>query len=809
MKTALLLAVGISGVLVSEVRASEPDATNRTPVEHITKIPPRDTAGLGTMEYRPSDKERPFFVNLDPQERKTGGLAGDYNIATKAGKYVGWFGIVRGVSEDAAAQRTTLLVEHKYFDGLTDAHIMALSFNGSGDFRAVLRGVGHGIARLTLVKVYGKVSAQAHGELPRVNAVYVRNWHWGTFTFLAAHGTQRGSEQWRKLNRIDLDRLYDPDPDDAYYEQRLGKRPSDDPLYRRLLEPAGKLTPEAEKDMIELVDSLRATSGFPFLRVIGAIENRHEQRAAVAVLRAAILDKDDIPPGIVCDGLARLGGSEEVQWLVSLLRDASPELRRRAAYTLSCMRRKAAPAAGALIEAMRDAESTVRAGAANALGSIGAEARAAEGPLKAALKDRDGHVRVAAAEALWEITSQPESAVPVLIAALKDADADVRSCAAGALERIGPEAKAAGPALIEATKDKEQFVRYSAVQTLGAIRPELKSVVPALAAALKDEDHYVRAQAADALSRYGSAAQSAVPALVAALKDESDYVRWQSASALGEIGPAAAKAVPALIEMLRHDTYETARCSAAEALGSIDAEGRTAVTALIEGLRDPSAYVRRSSAFGLRKIGSNAKGALPALRVALKDNDVGVRVAAAEAAWKAGCDPETVVPVLAEALTNKNWLVQMWAANAVRTVGPAAKTVIPRLIVVFRDDTHYAQNSAARALGALGPEAVAAVPALVEKLRTKEGSDPVAVDAAEALWNINRDARSIPALTKLLAVEDCRVPAAEALGRIGSAAREAVPALRELTKNRDGDIRRAATEALRKLNNKYRTGSTP
>ena len=44
--------------------------------------------------------------------------------------------IVREVAENPQTKRTTLTVEHKYFDGLSDAHLMALSFNGSGDFVA-------------------------------------------------------------------------------------------------------------------------------------------------------------------------------------------------------------------------------------------------------------------------------------------------------------------------------------------------------------------------------------------------------------------------------------------------------------------------------------------------------------------------------------------------------------------------------------------------------------------------------------------------------------------------------------------------
>ena len=52
----------------------------------------------------------------------------------------------------ASAPRGVLTVEHKYFDGLTDAHLQAVSFNGSGDCQATLKGTGHRIPPLSLVK---------------------------------------------------------------------------------------------------------------------------------------------------------------------------------------------------------------------------------------------------------------------------------------------------------------------------------------------------------------------------------------------------------------------------------------------------------------------------------------------------------------------------------------------------------------------------------------------------------------------------------------------------------------------------------
>ena len=121
--------------------AQDRDNVAPVTVQHVTKKPQRIDGALRTTFYAPSEIEKPFFQKLAPVEQQTGGLAGDYDISKKDKTYVGWFGIVRQV--EVRENQTVLLVEHKYFDGLTDAHIQAVSFNGSGDFTVMLSGKGY------------------------------------------------------------------------------------------------------------------------------------------------------------------------------------------------------------------------------------------------------------------------------------------------------------------------------------------------------------------------------------------------------------------------------------------------------------------------------------------------------------------------------------------------------------------------------------------------------------------------------------------------------------------------------------------
>lgn len=53
---------------------------------------------------------------------------------TLAGQYVGWFGIVRKATRGEAGQRTELLVQHCYSDGLSDLHIQVVSSTAAGIF---------------------------------------------------------------------------------------------------------------------------------------------------------------------------------------------------------------------------------------------------------------------------------------------------------------------------------------------------------------------------------------------------------------------------------------------------------------------------------------------------------------------------------------------------------------------------------------------------------------------------------------------------------------------------------------------------
>ena len=208
-------AAGILGLVLAF--AVSGGAQTRMETEPVKELVPTNT--LGTCRYRPTTGEDPFFQKLAAAERSTGSLLEDYDINSRQG-YVSWFGIVRGIAEiEPGLWR--LLIEHKFFDGMTDCHIMLVDIGGSGDYCADIMSPAMTIPALALVRVYGTVSGRAAGR-PIVAAEFVRTWPWQTFTFADLAKSDRTETRWKRLRAITGRGIYRPWPDEGYYRAVLG-----------------------------------------------------------------------------------------------------------------------------------------------------------------------------------------------------------------------------------------------------------------------------------------------------------------------------------------------------------------------------------------------------------------------------------------------------------------------------------------------------------------------------------------------------------------------------------------------------------
>jgi hypothetical protein len=193
-----------------------------TVVETEVVKPLKPTGTLGTCDYKPTTTEQGYFGKLSPAETVTGSFVEPYSIHGKKDTYVSWFAIVRAVTrEEKVEGQVRLLLEQKYFDGLTDCHIMLVSVKGDGDFLADADSGGKPIPPLALVRVYGKVVREDGGQ-PVVSAEYIRIWPWFTFTVTDLGPEDHGNPRWRKLCHLCSGRVYKPYPTEDYYLQVLG-----------------------------------------------------------------------------------------------------------------------------------------------------------------------------------------------------------------------------------------------------------------------------------------------------------------------------------------------------------------------------------------------------------------------------------------------------------------------------------------------------------------------------------------------------------------------------------------------------------
>ncbi|AGA92417.1 HEAT repeat-containing protein (plasmid) [Thioflavicoccus mobilis 8321] len=249
--------------------------------------------------------------------------------------------------------------------------------------------------------------------------------------------------------------------------------------------------------------------------------------------------------------------------------------------------------------------------------------------------------------------------------------------------------------------------------------------------------------------------------------------RLYATKQLIELGNAAAEAIPALITALR-DEEETVRASAADALGEI---GLPAVPALITALRDEEWEVRERAAEALEKIGPAASQAIPALITALRDEEDTVRASAADALGEIGLP---AVPALITALRDEEGEVRAFATRALGEIGTPA---VPDLITAYHDEEAAVRASAAIALGKIGTAFREPFPGARKTIHYKDDSnvdDDMRCIATEAFEQIGIPADGVvPILITALGHEEwiVRERAAEALGKVGPAASEAIPAL--------------------------------
>lgn len=287
--------------------------------------------------------------------------------------------------------------------------------------------------------------------------------------------------------------------------------------------------------------------------------------------------------------------------------------------------------------------------------------------------------------------------------------------------------------------------------------------LPALLRGLRSRNPADRLRSAKDLGRLGWLAHEAMPALGAALGDEDPKVRESAAGAIGLMGP---EALPTLVEMLDHEDK----------------------------------YVRRHAVWALGKLGPLARSALHDLCRALKDADPRTASGAAQSLGSMGAAAADAVPALAEAMRGTNIVLCRLAAKALSQIGPPA---LATLIAHLQHADPFVRGESALAIGWMGAAARSAVPFLARVVRGPESSlvrTPAPSLTPPVIPQSPSDTLTPPQIDDGFgpsAEVNCRVFAAQALGRIGPTASGALGDLRDATGYGPDAVRQAARQAIR------------
>lgn len=216
---------------------------------------------------------------------------------------------------------------------------------------------------------------------------------------------------------------------------------------------------------------------------------------------------------------------------------------------------------------------------------------------------------------------------------------------------------------------------------------------------------------------------------------------------IGEFPDQADPALPSLINLLQHGSPEVCQASITT-LQSLGRDPDQVVQALISRLNDPDAAVRRAAVKSLPHWGAAAIPAIPAMAALVRDKTRGVQLAALTALGQMRVEAGSSGPMLVEVLEHGETWVKAEAARTLGLVHPDPALAVPALTqALLREYDRDIRCHAATSLGALGTVAASAVDALVATL--DDHREPVQVCVVQALGKIGGAAR--PAIPYLMA----------------------------------------------------------
>jgi HEAT repeat protein len=445
-------------------------------------------------------------------------------------------------------------------------------------------------------------------------------------------------------------------------------------------------------------------------------------------------------------------------------------------------------------------------------------------PAEAAWLDRlassDPSVRQKAIEQIDQHKSQAAKAIPVLMRKLSEKDPALRTLLSDTLARLGKDDGPAGEIgagavrreLVAALENADTAGKTVAALTLGKIRLRNDAAIPGLHKAIKGSDKTLQYVAALALRQVAPRGEVPLPEGL----DENTFAgKWLRFAHQGNLTPEDVLIVPPLIEALQ-DTDPAPRQWAAEFfedLGDMVRTSPEAIPALTQVFKGKNDEAARAAARALGKLSWREASLTGVLLAALGDGDAGQRRRAAEALDRArveGASGKAFVPpslqtpeavaALAKAVADTDSEVRLRVLRVLGRIGAPAAKAIPAIVPVASASEKVERALRLEAIRALGAIAVEPGTVVPLLLTALKDKDPEVRKAASvALASYGKEA--VAGLRKVVAEgdPDSREGATAALGAIGPEAREAIAELTPLLKSEMPRERVLAADAIARI----------
>lgn len=344
--------------------------------------------------------------------------------------------------------------------------------------------------------------------------------------------------------------------------------------------------------------------------------------------------------------------------------------------------------------------------------------------------------------------------------------------------------------------------------------------------ALRAEDPAAIRAAFRPLESVASLEEGYRPVLREGMSHADDRVRFASALGLSASGEVSQQVIEEIFRAILSSkpSYEAQPNLIAEwALGK---QGKRGLPVIIAALKQESAMLRRCALGAIQRIGPAAREALSLVEPLIQDKDTGIVREAVTAKWHIDGDDPFAVAHLVPLLSEKRERQCNGAVDCLKEMGSGAREAVPKLLEVMKQHKDAAVIDALTDLAAHFPKEIVPVmrssladPKLADRVSVAllriEGPQEILLPHLVRLMNTEGDlpierhelilflatygpkgAPGLPGLVRALENPSgqTRINAAEALGKIGPAAKDAIPALRAV--QNDAELGPAARKAM-------------